>query len=222
MSFLNSINHWYEVLGLVLAVLALIPKTWLVLYKTVKALWEVVQIIYIVPYRLSTILKLLDERTVEKIISGANQLQPNGGSSLVDRVNSIASHVKILDESFKNILAAVGHAFFESDDSGTFTMVSKKLAEYMNLQVSEAIGNGWTAAIHPDDRDKVSHEWEQAVKQERMFMKTFRFLHEDGIIMHVQMHAFPITTESRLLVKYNGVVHLIKEEKPKPKQPTNP
>jgi PAS domain S-box-containing protein len=218
----DMINEWYQVLLLLIGVLAVIPKTWKILFQVVKTVWELFQIIYVIPYRLSTILKLLDEKTVEKIISGTNQLQPNGGSSLVDRVTAITNQLKVVEESIKGTLAALGHAFFEADSNGSFTMVSKKLSEHMNMQVSESLGSGWSAAIHPDDRDKVEHEWEQAVKQQRLFMKTLRFLHDDGCIIHVQIQAFPVFTESKVLVKYNGVVHFVREEKPKPKQPTNP
>lgn len=119
----GQVQSWYELLAIVATILVCIPKTWKYIYKFLESVWKIVQIVYLLPFRLSTILALLDEKTMAKIIAAANQLQPNGGSSLIDRVNQISLQLMLGEESRRATLAAIGHAFYEADKVGNLSLI---------------------------------------------------------------------------------------------------
>ena len=69
---------------------------------------------------------------------------------------------------------------FETDAEGQCTYVNERMAELCGLSAGEALGHGWTRALHPDDRTAVMREWSAAVAEDREFHLEYRFLRPDG------------------------------------------
>ncbi|MEU5994631.1 PAS domain-containing protein, partial [Spirillospora sp. NPDC047418] len=59
-------------------------------------------------------------------------------------------------------------------------------------------GQGWSDALHPDDRPAVLRSWKRAVRQARPWHHTYRVRTQDGQYRHFELHAAP--------VKENGAV----------------
>jgi diguanylate cyclase (GGDEF)-like protein/PAS domain S-box-containing protein len=81
------------------------------------------------------------------------------------------------------VIAPVG--IFQTDADGARTFVNDRWCELSGMRRDVALGEGWTAAIHPDDRVRVDTEWNTAVEQRRDFALEYRFLRPDGAIVWV-------------------------------------
>jgi PAS domain S-box-containing protein len=75
-------------------------------------------------------------------------------------------------------LAPVG--LFRTDAVGDCTYVNDRWCALTGLTPEQARGQGWTAALHPDDRARVFAEWYDAARQGREFRSEYRFRHPDG------------------------------------------
>jgi len=81
------------------------------------------------------------------------------------------------------VIAPVG--IFQTDAYGARTFVNDRWCDLSGMRRDMALGEGWMAAIHPDDRVRVETEWNSAVEQRRDFALEYRFLRPDGAIVWV-------------------------------------
>ena len=80
------------------------------------------------------------------------------------------------------------------------------------LSLAEAKGQGWTEALHPEDRDRVFTEWEQAAQENREFALEYRFQTSQGKVNWVFGRALAIYEKDKL-TGYFGIVTDITEQK---------
>jgi PAS domain S-box-containing protein len=128
---------------------------------------------------------------VEKVMYN---LSPNGGNSLVDKINKIADKL----EEVHNDTRLIKHKqqingylsnqpLFECDNQGYCVCVNKKWSEITGITEDEALGNGWVNAIHPVDRQRVLEEWQRAIKSDVQFNSTYKFYNRNtGVSLSVK------------------------------------
>jgi PAS domain S-box-containing protein len=69
---------------------------------------------------------------------------------------------------------------FATDGEGRCTYVSDRWCHLSGLDADGALGRGWIAAVHPEDRDAVSRAWRRFLAGAEPFTTEFRFVGEDG------------------------------------------
>jgi PAS domain S-box-containing protein len=141
----------------------------------------------------------------------AQELTPNGGSSLRDTIDRIDKNVKILDSRQKVMMVSTGKAWFEADIHGKYTYVCRNWTELTGLSLVEARGNGWVLGVHPDDRVKVFEEWEQAVEQDREFLMNYRYVDRKGHSTMCEVHGYPYR-DGDVTSGYVGVISVLDSE----------
>ncbi len=102
---------------------------------------------------------------------------------------------------------------FLTDCSGGCTYVNQSWMALTGLNNAEAMGQGWTDAIHPDDRAVVWESWDDAVKQEQVFDLDFRFQKPDGESVWISALSSLYRDEYGELVGFVGLCFDISEKK---------
>jgi PAS domain S-box-containing protein len=148
---------------------------------------------------------LSEHRAMLERVSG--ELQVNGGTSLRDLMTSLWIE-NLAEIGTRRAMFTHNVAFWESDKDGLCVFASDKLAEYIDQNPSDILGNGWITTLHPDDAERVTRSWDFAVKQRRAFIETYRFIHSDGTVATVQGNCHPILNTKREIVKFIGVLTL--------------
>ncbi len=74
---------------------------------------------------------------------------------------------------------------FRRDGLGNCLYVNERWCQIAGLSQEEALGQGWLKALHPDDRERVSQAWEQAIRDHSSFQLEYRFQRADGTITWV-------------------------------------
>lgn len=125
-----------------------------------------------------------------------SEITPNHGSSLKDKINAIE---KELEENSKTtslimyrqrwLLNNREEPIFESRNDGSCTWVNDKYCKLTGYTVEDFLNNGWKSVIHEADRERISAEWESAVKDKRDSYATFRIVGKDGAIYKVRANA---------------------------------
>jgi PAS domain S-box-containing protein len=98
-----------------------------------------------------------------------------------------------------------------TDPSGDCLYTNPAYQRISGLQQQQALGTGWSRAIHPDDRERVFQEWYDAAQRRKPFLSEHRFAHEDGTVLWTRVNAAEITDGERL-VGYVGLVEDITEQ----------
>ena len=94
-----------------------------------------------------------------------------------------------LEATGEILRALTGHTpvgIFVSDADGACIYVNDRWCELAGLRRENALGDGWAAALHPDDADRVRAEWAQAANGERDSVAEYRFLRPDGEVRWIQ------------------------------------
>ena len=66
------------------------------------------------------------------------------------------------------------------DAAGNCTFLNQCGCDIIGLPLEDAIGHGWTNALHPDDRTDVLNAPQHAASTDRAIDAEFRFRHQDG------------------------------------------
>jgi PAS domain S-box-containing protein len=64
--------------------------------------------------------------------------------------------------------------------------------------VEEFLGNGWLDSIHPEDRERVEHDWRECLRTGRIFDDRFRMRARGGAYRHYDVRAVPIERDGKI------------------------
>lgn len=78
---------------------------------------------------------------------------------------------------------------FLSDASGACRFVNGRWCELTGLTPERAMGDGWTAALHPDDAERVRREWIEAANEQRDSIISYRFRRPNGSVVWIDGYA---------------------------------
>ncbi len=95
---------------------------------------------------------------------------------------------------------------FQADSEGRYVYVNQRWCEMAGMTPAAAHGQGWTAALDPADRERVSAEWARAVGNKTRFESKFRFKCADGTVTWVYGQAVKHGTAGQEPEGYIGTV----------------
>jgi two-component system sensor histidine kinase/response regulator len=94
-----------------------------------------------------------------------------------------------LESSEEIVRALAAHTplgIFVSDADGSCVYVNERWCELTGLTPAQALGDGWAAAIHPDDAARALGEWATASRAGSDSIVEYRFLRPDGGLSWIQ------------------------------------
>ena len=91
--------------------------------------------------------------------------------------------------------------------------VNPRWLEITGLSQAEAMGKGWSNALHPDDRERVYHEWYEAARLGIEFASEYRFRSPNGKITWVSGTAVAMYSDRGEGRGYFGTIIDISERK---------
>ncbi|WP_055434920.1 ATP-binding protein [Lacinutrix algicola] len=88
--------------------------------------------------------------------------------------------VKKSEALFRSLASNAQVAIFSADKEGMVNYVNDEWMKYSGMSFKEAMGSGWINALHPEDKDRVIHVWQQAVLYGSDFNLELKFLDKKG------------------------------------------
>ena len=101
-------------------------------------------------------------------------------------------------------LSPVG--IFQTDADGNYLYLNERWCDIAGLTQQEALGQGWARSMHPDDRDRVLNEWQEATEHALPFKAEYRFQRTDGGTSWVLAEAAVQRSDSNKVTGYVGTV----------------
>lgn len=136
-----------------------------------------------------------------------SDLRPNGGSSLRDAVDRVEKMVTSTNTAQKAIMDLLSAGFFLTDATGDCIHVNRYWQQLTGIPLEEALGSGWMACLHPDDRDRVTSGWLTAAADGRVFTDNFRIINKGtNRVYRVNCHSIPLRDGSGHVYGHIGTI----------------
>jgi PAS domain S-box-containing protein len=155
--------------------------------------------------------------TLGKIDTIFEAVTPNGGTSMLDKVDIIAakmirveSSLHLTNERSRGRWLDAPEMMFETDTEGNCTWVNRTYARIVGRGIDELLDHGWVNTIAKEDRDRVVKEWYDAVEEHREFSLNFNFESVDGTIIPASVVSYKmINPDDGNTIGYLGTVTAI-------------
>ena len=95
------------------------------------------------------------------------------------------------EERFRSLSGASPIGIFETDEGGHCMYTNPRWQEISGLTLDQSLGDGWSQAIHPEDRLEVIAAWKDATARNESFHREFRLQSPDGTVRWVSSRAAP-------------------------------
>jgi PAS domain S-box-containing protein len=109
------------------------------------------------------------------------------------------------ERRFKRLVEALPGIVWMSDDKGSVTYKNDYWTELTGLTVEEGLGDGWTAAVHPDDMPRILASWKQSVAAGAPHAAPHRYRRWDGEYRWHLCRSVPMRDESGAVHEWVGV-----------------
>jgi diguanylate cyclase (GGDEF)-like protein/PAS domain S-box-containing protein len=92
------------------------------------------------------------------------------------------------EQVFRALTAKAPVGLFVATATGDYEYVNDRWCSLAGIEAEQALGDGWTATLHPDDADHAVSSWARAVESCTDGVCDYRFLRPDGSEAHVEAH----------------------------------
>ncbi|MHC1782151.1 MAG: PAS domain S-box protein [Anaerolineaceae bacterium] len=117
------------------------------------------------------------------------------------------------EERFRTLTELLPVGVYLADTNGKYLYTNQKWLEMTGLTIEEALGDGWSKALHPGDRDAVLQDWSRVVDSGGKTGAEFRFCHPQGVITEVIGISNVLNDEHGNQIGYIGAAIDITERK---------
>ncbi|HEX2611872.1 MAG TPA: PAS domain S-box protein, partial [Gemmatimonadales bacterium] len=122
----------------------------------------------------------------------------------------VEAALRTSEARFRTMAESSPLGIYLTDPAGDCLYTNPAYQRISGLTKDQALGTGWSRAIHPDDRERVFREWYDAAQRRQPFLSEHRFAHDDGTVVWTRVNAAEIL-DGEQLVGYVGVVEDITE-----------
>jgi PAS domain S-box-containing protein len=109
------------------------------------------------------------------------------------------------EERFRSLVVPFAQATWETDAVGSVVQDSASWRAYTGQSVGEWLGDGWTDAFHPDDREAMRAIWHQAMRRRTPVDAEFRLRMASGGWRWTNIRAAPLVGPTGAIEKWFGM-----------------
>ena len=137
------------------------------------------------------------------------------GRLLADQLKREITNQKLREseERYQTLANISPVGIFRTDKNGVTTYVNPMWCQISGLSAAGAMGEGWLAAVHPDDRESLNKGWQETVQLQKPSHADYRFLRPDGTEVWVMGQATPERNSENQIIGYVGTITDISERK---------
>ncbi|MUH01713.1 response regulator [Scytonema sp. UIC 10036] len=117
------------------------------------------------------------------------------------------------EEMFRSLSVCSPVGIFLTDTLGKCTYINPRYQAIYGMTYEESLGDGWTLAIHPEDRQQVIADWYAVSSKGQEYKGEFRILTPSSVERWVLMSSSPMLSDEKQVIGYVGTVEDVTERK---------
>ncbi|MGF1460903.1 MAG: PAS domain S-box protein [Leptolyngbyaceae cyanobacterium] len=117
------------------------------------------------------------------------------------------------EQQYADLLTVAPVGIFRADVSGNCIFTNAGWSKITGLTDTDALGDAWQQAVHPDDRDWLVAEWRQVVEQQRSTTVEYRLQQTDDSIRWIYVQVEPEFSCDGACIGFVGAVTDITDRK---------
>lgn len=117
------------------------------------------------------------------------------------------------EQRYRSLVAAAPVGIFETDAAGACVFVNERWCAIAGIPLADALGAGWIASLHPDDRAEGFADWSAFVAGRRGYHRELRYRHPNGAVRWTIADAVALRDEHGQVIGHLGTVTDMTEQK---------
>ena len=134
-------------------------------------------------------------------------------AELEARVRERTAQLASSNDLFQSLAEVSPVGIFRADAAGACTFVNRRWCEIAGLSPSRALGNGWLAAVHPEDRARIKAAWRAGIEAGTPSNAEYRFRRDDRTITWVAAQTMELSPGSGEAAGFVGTITDINMQK---------
>jgi len=114
--------------------------------------------------------------------------------------------LRLGEERFRMLATHLPVGVYQTDANGDCVYANERWLEFAGLTLEQALGPGWSEALHPEDRNRVHREWYEAAIAGREFQTECRFMTPQGKVTWLSSRAVALRDEAGAVTGHFGTV----------------
>jgi PAS domain S-box-containing protein len=132
--------------------------------------------------------------------------QTSEGTETARALHQAVAARRVSEARFDALAQLAPAGLFQTDAAGGYVYVNDRWSSITGVSAEKAAGVGWLATLHPDDRERVTREWHEAIRGQRGFSAQYRLLSARGDVRFVTDEAQPVRDEDGAVISYIGLI----------------
>jgi PAS domain S-box-containing protein len=117
------------------------------------------------------------------------------------------------EQRFRTLSASAPIGIFLTDPAGLALYLNPHCLAIIGLSQAEALGEGWSRAVHPEDAAAVFEEWKSTARMGAEYDREFRFLRPTGEARWTHVRTMAIRSDMGEVTGHVGTVEDIAQRK---------
>jgi PAS domain S-box-containing protein len=134
-------------------------------------------------------------------------------SRLVTRQRQSLREVETLNEQLQLVVDTIPSLVVRTRGDGSLEFMNQRWLEYLGLPMAEVQDWAWTAALHPEDRERFMEQWRTALSKGDPLESEARMRRADGEYRWLWIHLVPLRDSAGKIVNWYGTSTNIEERK---------
>ncbi len=125
-------------------------------------------------------------------------------ATAIDNAELVA-RVRQSEERYRSLIDATSQIVWTNTPDGRMTDAQPGWSRFTGQSSQEYEGFGWSAALHPEDREATLAKWSEAVRTGSTFLCSHRIRRHDGVYRHFEVRAVPVREADGRIREWVGV-----------------
>lgn len=149
----------------------------------------------------------------------ARDLRPEINSRKAMDYKNVQLHIAIKELEF--LANSVPAVVWSSTPAGKLDYINQRWYEKGAISITQALGNGWAATLHPDDEQRSWKAWKESLSTGKPYKIEFRLKDKQGNYRWWLVQALALKDESGRIIKWYGTNTDINDQKELERQKDN-
>jgi PAS domain S-box-containing protein len=110
------------------------------------------------------------------------------------------------EEQYRSLADLIPGVVWTARADGGIDYANQFWFDFTGMTMEQTLGSGWTAVLHPDDIERVSRVWSQALETGELVEIDYRLKRADGVYRRFLARGKPLHDREGRVVKWFGML----------------